>query len=133
MYIPCMRAAFFDLTVGKHSGKAVFVLINENLLEIIRADKNARLRAERTADESGRIGERLEKARTELEKEYAKRADDIIAHSFAEKEESFTEAKERCRIRLDEAEKEIARLYERKKNDWVNGLVEEVIGECVSQ
>lgn len=116
-----------------NSGKAVFVLINENLLEIIRADKNARLRAEQAADESGRIGKRLEKARTELEEEYAKRADERIALSLAEKEKAFAEAKESCRVRLETAEKEIARLYDRKKNDWVNTLVEEVIGERVSQ
>lgn len=124
-----MRAAFFDFEeVGRSFGKAVFVLINKNLLEIVQADKEARARVAGAAEATGTIGARVEAAREGFESQYAKQANDRIAGAQKEYEKALAEAGLQYKERLAQAEKELTQLYEQKKKHWVAELFNTVTG-----
>ncbi len=103
-------------------------MINENLLEIIKADKAARQKVADAAKESGAIDARLADAKAKFEKKYGDSAKKKIASSAAEHEKILANAEADYKKHLENTAASIDELYCRKKDEWASGIVRAVTG-----
>ena len=103
-------------------------MINENLLEIIRADKAARAKVSDAAASGRDIEQRLEKARAEFEKKYSALADKQTASSAAAHEKELARAEADYQKHLEKISASIDELAKRQKGHWVDEIVRAVTG-----
>ena len=101
-------------------------MINDNLLEIINADKRARERISDSSKFDARSKQMLEEAKARLEEKYDKDAKQKIQASAKEHEKLLELTAETYEIRLRETEKNIEQLTEKKKNEWVSMIIRSV-------
>ncbi len=103
-------------------------MINENLLEIINADKAAREKVAAAAKASGELDAKLEEARAKFEKKYGDKAKAKIDSSAAEHEKILKKAEADYKKHLESTAANIDELYRRGKNSWVKDIVQAVTG-----
>ena len=116
-------AYLFSGFPDKNERKDDKALINDNLLEIIRADKQARARVAEASQCDERAAAQLEQARIRFENKYREDAERRIAASAAEHERVLASAAQDSAKNLGETEKNIRLLYEKKKDEWVRTIV----------
>ena len=120
------KAYFLGFISRRAYAKGGVALINENLLAIIKADKQARSRMEEAARADDRAEKLLGEARSRFEAKYGADAEKQIAESAAAEEEKLARAADEYAARLDRTEKQIAALYGEKKDEWVSAIVQRV-------
>lgn len=101
-------------------------MINDKLLEIIRADKQARDGIAEAAHNDEHIGEQLARFRTELEEKYRSDAEKCIRESADRHEKLLADTAKGYAASLKRTEQDIAELAAKKKKEWVRQITEQV-------
>ena len=102
-------------------------MINENLLEILNADKAARMKVAETAKVSAAIDAKLEQARARFEELYGRKAAEQIEASAKAHQKRFADTEAALCRHSDKATASLRTFSERRKNEWVNEIVSGVI------
>ncbi len=102
-------------------------MINENLLEILNADKAARTKVAEAAKASAAIDAKLEQTRARFEETYGRKAAEQIEAAAKAHQKHFAEAEAALCKHSEKAEASLRTFSERRKDAWVSEIVSGVI------
>ena len=98
-------------------------MINENLLEILNADKAARMKVAETAKVSAAIDAKLEQARARFEELYGRKAAEQIEASAKAHQKRFADTEAALCRHSEKAGASLRTFSERRKDAWVSEIV----------
>ena len=104
-------------------------MINSELLKILASDKAARKKVEETAGAASGTDEKLAKDAEEFEKIFSEKSLNDVAEKKKENALILENTEAAYARRLADTQKAIDRLYSEHKDEWVDYLVQKVIGE----
>lgn len=107
----------------RKGGKA---LINNELLEILKADKRARERVSDASEINERMQKHLAEDAVRLEKKYSSDSERAIAESKEKHERTLRKIQELYAEKGDTASQTLKTLYDEKKNAWISEIVRAV-------
>lgn len=100
-------------------------MINNELLEILKADRKARNRVSDSAGAAEHMAERLEKDRIRLEEIYSEKSKAAIEESREKHMKTLQKIEQSYREKTKADETALNALYSKKKNEWVDEIVRE--------
>ena len=98
-------------------------MINENLLEILNADKAARMKVAEAAKSGAAVDEKLEQARIRFEEAYGKKAAEQIEASAKTHEKRVADTEAALQKHSEKATASLRAFSERRKDQWVSEIV----------
>ncbi len=102
-------------------------MINENLLAILHADKQARERKAGALLSEKEAEQNLEEAKARFEKLYHEKVEERVLAAEQAYKAAYLAAQKQAADRLCEAEKTLDALHSEKKKAWVEQIVQDVL------